>query len=242
MLAGRHNQPSSLPIISLRKDCQMQHRTRIDPHTVARYADLMREGVVFPPVTVWSDGDSWWLTDGFHRVAALERLGLGEVHAFVFEGTIDDARWASYASNGTHGLRRTPEEVRRVTGLALQHPNAGRFSNSELARYLCIPESTLRRWRNTLCPPDTREPIRLVTRGESRYLQNTTQIGKRVHTRRAKSRSDLQTELFTMKAGSSPGVRRLLNILANWIFAGATPEACLAALERLINESTPARP
>ena len=37
----------------------------------------MEEGAIFPPVTVFFDGEHFWLADGFHRVQAAETIKLG---------------------------------------------------------------------------------------------------------------------------------------------------------------------
>jgi hypothetical protein len=85
----------------------LQGRAGSNGSIIAEYAKLMRMGVVFPPVRTWFDGDSYWLSDGFQRIAATELVGFREVAAEVFLGTVEDARWDSYAANSVHGLRRT---------------------------------------------------------------------------------------------------------------------------------------
>jgi hypothetical protein len=122
--AAREPESSMVLIASVRQDGQTQLRILIDPAIVSEYADLMRAGVVFPPIRVWGDGNHLWLSDGFQRIAAGKEAGFTEISAQVFHGNLDDAKWDSYAVNATHGIRRTPEETKRIVRLAIEHPNA----------------------------------------------------------------------------------------------------------------------
>jgi len=223
----------SLPLAFLRVDGDTQHRVTIHTSVVAEYAALMKAGEEFPPIRVWCDGDNYWLADGFHRVAAAKVAGLTRLVADVLHGTLADAQWDSYAANSTHGVRRTEEENRRVIRLALRHPNAARRSNVEIAKHLHIPEATLRRWRKSLSSSADEDGSRIVTRGESTYVLQTANIGRRSSRPKSKSRRDLQAELTAMKERSSPQIRRLLNIVGNWALGRASAEACLEALERV---------
>lgn len=54
---------------------EAQARAATSPEAIAEYADDMREGQRFPPIIVFLDGNTYWLADGFHRVAAAELAG-----------------------------------------------------------------------------------------------------------------------------------------------------------------------
>ena len=232
-------QAQQLDLRVLRKDGATQHRLHQDPDTVAEYADLMREGVEFPPIVVWYDGTAYWLTDGFQRVAAAELAGKKTIHAQVRNGTLSDARWDSYRANATHGVRRTAAELRNIVQSALQHPNASRLSNVQLATHLHIPEATLRRWRHELSSPVGGDAVRTATRAGRTYSINTSRIGKSRPTRwHPKSPRDLRRGLNDMIAAASPSTRRVLNILNRWAFGKANHNECLTALEAAIREWT----
>ena len=47
----------------LTRDPGVQSRTQLDPKTVERYADLMKDGVKFPALVVFADGDKLYLAD-----------------------------------------------------------------------------------------------------------------------------------------------------------------------------------
>jgi transposase-like protein len=234
--AASEPETSMVPISSIRQDGQTQHRILIDPAIVSEYADLMRAGVVFPPIRVWGDGNHLWLSDGFQRIAAGKEAGFTEIPAQVFHGTLNDARWDSYAVNATHGMRRTPEETKRTVRLAIEHPNASHLSNVELAKHLHLPEATLRRWRKKLSSSTAEDAVRTVTRGKVTYQLKTSDIGKNPSARNDKPRRHLRVEIETMKEAASPKVRRLLNIVGNWAFGSATHSDCLDALERVLRE------
>ncbi len=223
-----------LPVSSIRRDGQTQHRIEIDAAVVDEYATLMKDGVVFPPIRVWWDGRHYWLTDGFQRIAAAECAGLDELPAEVRNGSLSDAQWDSYAANSAHGVRRTAVERQRVIQLALRHSNAAQLSNMEVARHLAIPEATVRRWRKRLSSSGDEDDVRIVTRGQTTYRLTTTKIGKSSNGRKAKSRKDLRTELALMKQWGSPAARRLLTIVGNWVFGCAEPTKCINAIEQVI--------
>jgi len=227
-----------VPIASIRRDGQTQHRTSINPRVVAEYAELMRAGDIFPPIRIWWDDADFWLSDGFQRVAAAEQAGFTEILAEVRRGSQDDAKWDSYAANSTHGMRRTAEETRRVIRLTLAHANATHLSNVELAKHLHLSEATLRRWRKKLSSSHDEDAVRVVKRGKSTYQLVTKQIGAAVRARHDKSVTTLRAGMATMKGRCSPKARRLLNIVDNWAFGGATDAECLDAIERLLRERT----
>jgi hypothetical protein len=232
-----------IPISSLRRDGQTQHRDAIDPKLVAEYAALMNHGDVFPPVRVWWDGNFYWLTDGFHRIAAGESLELPEAECEVFHGSLSDAQWDSYTANSFHGLRRTSTETQKIIWLAFRHPRALQISNVQLGKYLHLPEATVRRWRRKLSSANVedtageckRDEVRIVNRGKSSYPMATANIGNHDHDRVGGSRSlkKLRSELSLMKGQASPCALRMLTAVGNWAFGSATPGQCLVAIEKM---------
>ena len=137
-----------LSIDSIRIDGGTQPRAELRSDVIKEYAECMRAGVNFPPVTVFYDGRDYWLADGFHRYYAWQsaRPGLA-IKTDVHQGTVEDARWYSYGVNQTHGLRRTNADKERAVRLALQHPNAQTLSNRRIAEHCGVTERTIRRYR-----------------------------------------------------------------------------------------------
>lgn len=226
----------SLAISSIRTDGRTQQRHTLDPSVVSRYAEMMGEGVVFPPVRVWWDSAEYWLSDGFHRLAAAIEAHRTHFDADIRPGSLSDAQWDSFSANSLHGLQLSAQERQEVIQRALQHPKAANLSNVELAKQLHVSEKTIRRRRKPLSSAHAEDSVRLVTRGGATYPMVTGGIGQTAPLRRRKARRELQSELANMKEQASPRVRRLLIVLGNWAFGSATMEECLQAIERVVAE------
>lgn len=194
----------------------------------------MEGGIRFPPVTVWYDGTSFWLSDGFHRLAAARLLTWSTISAAIHNGSMDDARWDSYQANSDHGLRRTKRDVETVVKRAINHPRAAQMSNVEIAKHLNMPEATLRRWRKRLSSSCDEDSIKVVTRGASTYAVDTIRIGNTRPPRRAKSLKALGSELSEMQDRSSPEIRRFLTVLTKWMHGSASADHCLRAIEQIV--------
>jgi hypothetical protein len=224
--------------MSIRTDGQTQHRAAADPAVVAEYGELMREGVVFPPISIWSDGQHHWVSDGFQRLAAAVGAGMTEILAEVRPGTLEDAQWHSYVANAVHGARLSSAERQRIVGLALKHTHSSGMSDLQLAEYLHLPRTTFRRWRQELSWPNGQGEggVKIVARGGKPYALATANIGKHAGPRPEKARRDLRAELAEMKASSSTAARRLLNIFEHWVCGQSKPAQCLYAIEQVVGE------
>ena len=73
----------------------------IDLATVADYADRMRDGIAFPPISVFHDGKGYWVWDGNHRVAAARECSALEILADVRQGSRRDAVLAGVSPFGS---------------------------------------------------------------------------------------------------------------------------------------------
>jgi hypothetical protein len=166
-----------LPVTVLRRDGQTDSRTHLNPKVIQEYAQLILDGIVLPPVRACFDGKNYWLTDGFHRVAAIERAGHQVISVEVFRGTISEAQWDSYSANAKHGVRRTSADLKVVIGRALRHDMSAKLTNCELARHLHVSEKTTRRFRHTSSSAHA-EDERIATRKGQQYKLNTANIGK----------------------------------------------------------------
>jgi uncharacterized ParB-like nuclease family protein len=116
-----------VPLDRLIRDASLQMRSALpdgltDAATVERYQESIAEGEEFPPLEVMSDGQSYWLFDGFQRAAAFERAGKGSVECLVFNGAYPDALLRAIAANARHGLTRTANDCRRAMNTLLDTP------------------------------------------------------------------------------------------------------------------------
>lgn len=157
-----------------------QPRESINAETVAEYADAMKAGATFPPVTVFYDGADYWLADGFHRVAAIKVNGGAEVEAEVKQGTRRDAILHSVGANSDHGLRRTNSDKRRAVMALLNDDEWSGWSNMEIARRCAVSESFVRKLRDSHFAQNEvkPEPRTYTTKHGTTATMNTTNIGK----------------------------------------------------------------
>ena len=103
-----------LAIADIRLDGKTQQRAEIDDVTVQQFANDMRNGDVFPDISVMFDGTDYFLVDGFHRVHATIKLKRTFILADVETGTRREAIWMSLSVNQKHGLRRKYEDVKKM--------------------------------------------------------------------------------------------------------------------------------
>ena len=71
--------------------------------TVQEYSEALTAGATFPPIIVFSDGDTYWLSDGFHRFEAHQSAGLTEINAEI---RVEERTFTT--KYGTEAKRRIP--------------------------------------------------------------------------------------------------------------------------------------
>jgi hypothetical protein len=138
---------TDLRISDIRIDGGTQSRVGLNKDVVLDYTQAMQAGTMFPPVTVYYDGDVYWLADGFHRIAAAKEAGLKEFPADVRQGTRREAVLYSVGANGRHGLRRTNEDKRRAVTILLEDAEWSKWSNNEIAKRCDVSEYFVRTLR-----------------------------------------------------------------------------------------------
>ncbi|WP_233501873.1 streptomycin biosynthesis regulator [Acaryochloris thomasi] len=172
-------------IQSIRRDGGTQSRACLDPETLETYRRSLNEGEQFPPVTLFYDGESYWLADGFHRVKAHEVAERKEIAAEVKAGTRRDAILYSAGANATHGLRRSNADKRRVVETLLDDPEWRQWSDREIAARCHVSHPFVGQLRQERqgrkgepAAPDVSEPSpRLAQRGGKTYTVDVSNIG-----------------------------------------------------------------
>lgn len=176
-LNGEQPRTATLAISTIRRDGDTQPRQGMNEDAVTDYVAALADGAEFPPVDVMFDGNAYWLFDGFHRIEAHLRSERIIVTANIYNGTLEDARWRSYAANQTHGLRRSTADKERAIRHALRHPKAPGLSDRELARHLGVSDKTVGKYRGEM--EVTAEIPQSVTRtGADGRTINVANIGK----------------------------------------------------------------
>ena len=151
----------------------------LDYVTVQTYADDMESGAIFPAVETVSDGQSSWLVDGQHRLAAAKQLGHETITANVTEGNYRDALLKSCATNAEHGKPRTNEDKRQKVLMLLEDEEWSKWSDREIARQCKVGHPLVGELRNLTGISSSEKTERTyVTKHGTLATMNTTNIGK----------------------------------------------------------------
>ncbi len=101
-------------IADLLRDTRYQVRKKLDTGRVSSYRSSYAAEVDLGPIKVAHVRHALVLVDGWHRVAALESLGVDTVQAVVVKATEQEALWIAAQANLTHGLPLKSSEMRMV--------------------------------------------------------------------------------------------------------------------------------
>ena len=157
-----------------------QARERLDRDVIAEYASAMEEGAVFPPVVLFRDGEQHWIGDGYHRIAAAQRVGFTSIRAEVREGDQRDARLYAASANQTHGLRRTNADKRLAVLILLQDEEWGQWSDRAIARHCGVSPTFVGSLRASLSMGDSENSQRTYTTKHGTVAtMDTSRIGSR---------------------------------------------------------------
>jgi hypothetical protein len=169
-----------LRIDRLRLDGGTQPRAAIDESAVRDYADALGSEAAFPPVTVFHDGEAYWLADGFHRVHAHKMLDWLEIESDVRQGTRRDAVLFSVGANAVHGLRRTNADKRRAVETLLGDPEWAGWSDRDVSRRCGVSHEFVRQQRPSLSTVDSESLARTyTTKHGTQATMQVSSIGKR---------------------------------------------------------------
>ena len=153
-----------LPIAAITADQDCQLRAACSSVTVQEYSEALAAGANFPPVIVFSDGDSYWLSDGFHRFEAHQSAGLAEIDAEIRDGGLRDAKLFAAGANADHGLRRTQADKRNSILALLTDPEWRNWSDKEIARRTGTSDKTVAKVRRELSGDGVNAEIRVEER------------------------------------------------------------------------------
>jgi ParB-like nuclease domain len=167
-----------LDLIRLHRDTQP--RAKIAKALIYEYGEAMKGGAEFPPITVFHDGEHYWLADGFHRYVAAVELGLSAMAADVRQGSQRDAVLFSVGANAVHGLRRSNVDKVRAIKTLLDDPEWSGWSNREIARRCAVSEFMVRKLRSLLSASKS-QMTTTVRRGGSTYTMDTAGSGGCLH-------------------------------------------------------------
>jgi ParB-like chromosome segregation protein Spo0J len=139
----------------------------------------MRDGEVFPPVTVFFDGSDYWLADGFHRYFATKANAKTSIDCDVENGTQQEAKKYSWKANGKRGLRLNNDDYRNIILAMLQDIEAKEWSNRKIAEWVGVSHFTVNKIKNSL-EETSSEPKekKYINKHGTESVMNTENIGK----------------------------------------------------------------
>jgi len=147
---------SQLELSLILTDGGTQPRASLKPELIDEYAEAMTAGAKFPPAIVFSDGTSYWLADGFHRLEAAKKIGSPTIAVDIRPGNRRDAILHAVGANAIHGLRRSNADKRRAVLTLLGDPEWCQWSNSEIAKQCRVVEGLVRKLKEELSSYNTK--------------------------------------------------------------------------------------
>jgi ElaB/YqjD/DUF883 family membrane-anchored ribosome-binding protein len=161
---------------NIKVDGDLQVRDKINEDAVREYADVIRGGGKMPPVTVFFDGKSYHLADGWHRYFGHKQAAFPEIEAEIHDGTRRDAILFALSANDKHGLRRTNADKRRSVLVILEDFEWSEWNNTKIAEVCGVSATFVDKIRKEMNTP---EPvIRKVIRGGVEYEMDTSKMGR----------------------------------------------------------------
>jgi hypothetical protein len=176
------------------RDCKTM-QTKIEEYVLALHG-----GADFPPLTVFWDGEHYWLADGFHRhgaynvfMQAFKLPGLN-IPCEVIEGDLREAIIYACGANAAHGMPRTNPDKQNAVKTMLTNPlvminlETGKpWNNCDIARRCCVSDEMVRKHRAAIFQPledsaskeDGGSEERTVKRGGTTYTMKTDNIGSK---------------------------------------------------------------
>lgn len=177
-----------LSIKDIKQDIALQPRAKMDSVIIAEYAESIKSGDTFPPLTVYNVGGEFYLVDGYHRLMALKSAKITKAEVEVTTGTMREALLFSVGVNAKHGIRRTNDDKNRAVMILLRDPEWKDWSNAAIAKACNVSVDLVAKTRDSILGEtdryrtDTPEPTpekRKVKRGGKVFTMDTSKIGKK---------------------------------------------------------------
>lgn len=159
-------------------------RAEIDQNRVAEFVVKMKESP-FPPLTVYFDGQQYWLADGFHRYYAAEIIGRKKLQCLVAQGSCRDAILYALSASSSQS-KRTSLDKRRAVEKMLFDQDWSKWSDRKIARQCGVSHTLVAQIRKETGPSSHKgrslpTETRIVTRKGSNYSMKVSNIGQSQH-------------------------------------------------------------
>jgi len=139
-----------LEVEQITADPRCQQRELFSAEWIADAVEWLESGGGFPAVTVFFDGATHWLADGFVRTAAYRQHGVKTCEADVYAGSLCDAVLYSCGANVDHGNRRKSADVKKAVVRLLSEDDWGRPSLKKIAELCKVSLSTVQRIKSEM--------------------------------------------------------------------------------------------
>lgn len=189
----------TVPITDLHRDPRLQARATIDEGVVADYADAMEAGAVFPPPSVFDDGERLLVVDGHHTIRAAEARKCATIEVRVTRGTLEDATLCAAGANARHGLRRTSADKRRAVAMVLASEDSGAWTDGKIAAICGVSDKLVAAVRAQL---GVVADVRIDRRGR---VMNVRGIGVRTAPAHAKPADSVPAATASSRGASDEG-------------------------------------
>jgi ParB-like chromosome segregation protein Spo0J len=127
-----------IPIDSIIVDPSIQIRQRLHEEAVTRYVDAFDE---LPPIVVFETAEGRLLSDGMHRLAAANRLGMLDIEVELRNGTRADAEEHAITANTKNAIPLTASELEDGIGRLKARGDGWRV----ISKKMSLPEKTVNR-------------------------------------------------------------------------------------------------
>jgi len=106
---------------------------------------------VIPAIEVIDTGNSYFITDGFHRFSGAKKAGISSIKCHVIKGTEREAFIKSLSANANNkALKRTNDDKRNAVKVALTDNDLKMLSNREIASICAVSHTIVNTVRKLL--------------------------------------------------------------------------------------------
>jgi len=171
----------TLNLLNIRIDGGTQARVELNQEVVAEYAEKMRDGEVFPPVTVFFDGYEYWLVDGFHRYFGYKTNGKTSIDCDVENGTQQEAKKHSKKANSRRGLSLNSADHKKIVIEMYEDEETKEWSSRQIADWVGVSHTYVSKIKNsleTVASENTEK--KYINKHGKESVMKTEKIGKTV--------------------------------------------------------------
>ena len=165
-----------LKITEIELDSGLQARASMSQAVIDEYTEVIRNGGVMPPITLFHDGAKYYLADGWHRLYGHKSAGFAEIDADIKKGSRRDAILYSVSANDKHGLRRSNADKRKAVSVLLEDFEWSEWTDVKIAEQCGVSSMFVGKQRKEINGDAQTE--RRVVRGDKEYTINTEKMGR----------------------------------------------------------------